>query len=77
MAKNKKPVTVQSVIKNLLNEGPLVGFYFVLAINFFKESIDKMTDEELKEYGAGLIHPDRIRQNVSTMHYRLNNFDRT
>ena len=74
MAKKQKPVTVQSVIEDLLAEGPLVGLYFVVGINILHEQVSSMTNEEITEMFSGLINPNRIRQNVNTIHDRVNNF---
>jgi hypothetical protein len=60
-------------IKNLLNEGPLVALYFTIGINFLKEKIDEMSDEEITEMFTKLMHPDRVRNNVNYIYKALNN----
>jgi hypothetical protein len=69
----KKQENADSKIKNLLNEDPLVAFYFVIGINFLKEKIDKMSDEEIIEMFSKLMHPDRVRNNVDYIYNALNN----
>jgi hypothetical protein len=69
MKKNKNAVTR---IKNLLDEGPLVAFYFTISINFLKEKIDKMSDEEIAEIFTPFLLPDRVRDNVDYIYKALN-----
>lgn len=44
MAKRK---TIDDRILELLKEGPLVGFYFTVAVSALKDHICDMSDEEL------------------------------
>ena len=69
MAKRK---TIDDRILELLKEGPLVGFYFNVAVSVLKNHISSMTDEELAEMFGYLINPCRIRNNVGEMYNRLN-----
>lgn len=68
-----KRTTIDDRIQELLKEGPLVGFYFNVAVSVLKDHISNISDEELAEMFAFLINPQRIRNNVEEMYNRLNN----
>lgn len=74
MAKRKNPYpenTIQGIITDLLTEGPLVGFYFSVAIVLLKIKIDESSDDELLKLFGGMWHPDRIRKNVNYIYEKL------
>lgn len=64
--------TLDDIIKNLLKEGPLVALYFLAGINLLKESVGKMTTEEIKDMFSGLLHPDRVRKNAEYIFNKMN-----
>lgn len=70
MAKKK---FIDDRIRDLLYEGPLVGFYFGVAVTVLKEHIEQIPDEELGKMFENLLHPQRIRNNIGEMHKRLHN----
>lgn len=75
MTKRKNPypeTSIQGIITELLREGPLVGFYFSVAIILLKQHADSTPDEELVAEFGGLLSAERIRHNVNTMAERLN-----
>lgn len=69
MAKRK---TIDDRILELLKEGPLVGFYFNVAVSVLKDHISNMSDEDLAKMFGFLLNPQRIRNNVGEMYNRLN-----
>lgn len=69
MAKRK---TIDDRILELLKEGPLVGFYFNVAVSVLKDHISNMSDEDLAKMFGFLLNPQRIRDNVGEMYNRLN-----
>ena len=69
MAKRK---TIDDRIFELLKEGPLVGFYFNVAVSVLKDHISNMSDEDLAKMFGFLLNPQRIRNNVGEMYNRLN-----
>lgn len=69
MAKRK---TIDDRILELLKEGPLVGFYFNVAISLLKDHISNMSDEDLAKMFGFLLNPQRIRNNIGEMYNRLN-----
>ncbi|MDC1809083.1 hypothetical protein POZ03_01245 [Bacteroides uniformis] len=68
-----KRTTIDDRILELLKEGPLVGFYFNVAVSVLKDHISNMSDEELTKMFGFLLNPQRIRKNVEEMYNRLNN----
>lgn len=60
-------------IKDLMAEGPLVALYFTTGINILKEQIDIINDEEVASMFGGLLHPVRVRGNVDYIYKVLNN----
>lgn len=69
MAKRK---TIDDRILELLKEGPLVSFYFNVAVSVLKDHISNMSDEDLAKMFGFLLNPQRIRNNVGEMYNRLN-----
>lgn len=69
MAKRK---TIDDRILELFKEGPLVGFYFNVAVSVLKDHISNMSDEDLAKMFGFLLNPQRIRDNVGEMYNRLN-----
>ncbi|MCE8595747.1 hypothetical protein [Bacteroides hominis] len=69
MAKRK---TIDDRILELLKEGPLVGFYFNVAVSVLKDHISNMSDEDLAKMFGFLLNPQRIRNNIGEMYNRLN-----
>lgn len=69
---DKKRKTMDKRIIDSLQEGPLVAFYYVTAINYFKKAIEKMTDEELNKMFAGIMGADRVRRETEIVYNRLN-----
>lgn len=62
----------EDIIKDIFKEGPLVSLYFVTGINMLKEEIDKLSDKEIKEMFSGLLHPQRVRSNITHIHNKIN-----
>lgn len=74
MAKRKKEKreSLNDRIKDILGLGPMAALYFVVGIDLLKEKLDGMTNKEVTEMFANLLHPDRVRNNVDTIHKKLN-----
>lgn len=67
-----KRKTIDDRIFELLKEGPLVGFYFNVAVSVLKDHISNMSDEDLAKMFGFLLNPQRIRNNIWEMYNRLN-----
>lgn len=67
-----KRKTIDDRILELLKEGPLVGFYFNVAVSVLKDHISNMADEDLAKMFGFLLNPQRIRNNIGEMYNRLN-----
>jgi hypothetical protein len=63
---------LDSRIKELMREGPLVALYLNVGIIVLQETTAKMGDEELRAMFGGLIHPDKLRENIRVIYNRLN-----
>ncbi|MDR1119429.1 MAG: hypothetical protein LBM08_00750 [Dysgonamonadaceae bacterium] len=72
----KQYKNLDSVIKDLMAEGPLVSLYLFAGIEALKEKIDKMSNEEIVKMFTQLLHPDRVRGNINTIYERLGNWDK-
>ncbi len=61
-------------IKDLMREGPLVALYLKVGIIVLQETTAKMGNDELRAMFGGLIHPDKLRGNIQVVYNRLNDF---
>ncbi len=62
-------------IKNLLKEGPLVALYFSVAISYFKEQIERMSDDEIRTMFDNLLSPTLVRDSITHIYNRMNLID--
>jgi hypothetical protein len=63
---------LDTCIKDLLKEGPLVALYFSVGIDVLNDKIQSMSNEEIVEIFSKLLHPDRVRKNVKYLSDKLN-----
>jgi hypothetical protein len=68
----RKQENMDSRIKSLLSEGPLVALYFVTGINVLKEQVDAMSDEEITAMFSKFLHLDRVRNSLEYLYRALN-----
>jgi hypothetical protein len=59
-------------IKDLMREGPLVALYFKVGIDVLQATTSQMSDEELFEMFGSLLSTDRLRGNIRVIYNRLN-----
>lgn len=69
---NPKREFLDKLIKNSLQEGPLVSLYYVVAIDMLKETVSKMTDEQVVNMFGRLYSAERVRSNIETIYKHLN-----
>lgn len=70
-----RPPSMDERIKNLLKEGPLVALYLSVAISYFKEQIEQMSDEEIKAMFDNLLSPTLVRDSITRIYNRMNLID--
>ncbi len=59
-------------IKDLMREGPLVALYLKVGIDVLQTMTSELSDKELFEMFGSLLSPERLRGNIRVICNRLN-----
>ena len=59
-------------IRDLMQEGPLVALYLKVGIDILQEQTTKMNNEELFAMFGSLLSTERLRGNIRFLYNRLN-----
>lgn len=69
MSKHKN---LDTQIKELMREGPLVSLYLKVGIDVLQEQTTQMSDDDLYTMFGSLLSVERLRGNIRVLYNRLN-----